>query len=70
MACRPLKSANIENFKTSVEVLRAIQVELSDLKSIAAETNFQDEIEAKQFSRNVLFLKMYFEHYQRILENE
>lgn len=70
MACRPLKSVNFNKFKTSLEILREIQAQIDELKEIAVHTNFDDEKESDQFSRNVLFLKSYFETYERLLENE
>ena len=70
MPCRPLKSVNFRKFKSSLEILREIQSEIDDLRNIATETNFNDDLEAKQFSRNVLYLKTYFEYYERLLENE
>ena len=70
MPCRPLKSVNFRKFKSSLEILREIQSQIDELKDIATETNFDNDEESRQFSRNVLYLKTYFEQYERLLENE
>jgi hypothetical protein len=70
MPCRPLKSIDFQKFQTPAQVLRELQDELEELREIAIETNFQNKEEANQFSRNVLYLKMYFEKYERLLRDE
>lgn len=68
--CRPLKSFNVNQLSTVTEVLRAIDQELTDLRSIAAETDFSDPTHAAQFSRNVLYLKTYYERAEALLREQ
>lgn len=67
MACRPLTSVHFGKFGAPAEVLRELQIQLKELMEIAAETDFGNEEESKQFSRNVIYIKGYYEVYEKLL---
>lgn len=67
---RALRSFNVAGLKTVPEVLRAIDRELADLSAIAAETDFGDARQAKQFARNVAYLKTYYERAEALTRRE
>ncbi len=68
--CRPLKSVDVRQFKTSFNVLQAIGDQLVELSQIAAETNFDDPAHADQFYRNIVFLKTYYERCETLTRHE
>lgn len=68
--CRPLKSVNVRQFTELKELLKAIDGELAEMQKIAADTDFGDPAHAAQFSRNVIYLKTYFEHCERLIRGE
>ena len=69
MGCRPLKSVYFGAFTKPADVLRALEVELKDLADICNETDFTDEAQVQIFERNILFIKGYYERYERLLRD-
>lgn len=65
--CRPLKSVYVRQFKTLKSALKATEAAMAELEAIAAETDFSNPAHAEQFSRNVTYLKTYFEHCERLI---
>lgn len=70
MACRPLKSVNFGAFEKPKDVLRALEIELEDLAKICQDTDFTDESQRSLFERNVIFIKGYYERYERLIRDE
>lgn len=68
MACRGLKSLNASRFTNPTELLRELQMQIDDLKNIAAETDFSNPRESHVFSENIQYIKRYFEAYNRLIE--
>ena len=69
MGCRPLKSVYFGAFTKPADVLRALEVELKDLADICNETDFTDDAQVQIFERNILFIKGYYERYERLLRD-
>lgn len=69
MACRPLKSVYFGGFTKPNDVLKALEVELRDLAQICLETDFTDESQKSLFERNVIFIKGYYERYERLIRD-
>ena len=69
MSCRPLKSIYFDGIETKGDLLIALDQELEDLADIANEVDFANDEDRLQFQRNVVFIKGYFERYERILNN-
>lgn len=69
MACRPLKSIEFSTFTEPKEVLKAIENELKELSDICADTDFSDDIQRSLFERNVIYIKGYYERYERLLRD-
>lgn len=67
--CRALKSVDVRSIKSVKELLKAIDAEYVELAAIAAEMDFSDSAHIEQFSRNVTYLKTYFEHCERIVND-
>lgn len=65
--CRALKSVDVSQFKTIDEALNALEIELLDLKDIATSTDFSVPAQADQFSRNVTFIKSYYDRAEHLL---
>lgn len=68
--CRALKSVDARQFKSVNEVLEALETELLDLKGIAKDTDFSVPAQADQFSRNVTFIKSYYDRAEHLLREE
>ena len=69
MGCRPLKSVNFAGFDKPADVLRALESELNDLAAICLDTDFMDASQSALFERNVLFIKGYYERYERLIRD-
>lgn len=69
MACRPLKSVYFGSFQKPAEVLKALEIELRELALIAADTDFKDAGQIEMFERNVVFIKGYYERYERLVRD-
>ena len=68
--CRPLQSVDVRKFKDVKETMKSIDAELGELAEIAAQTDFADAAHAAQFARNVVYLKTYFEHCERLIREQ
>jgi hypothetical protein len=64
---RPLKSVDVRRYGTVKEVLKAVDKELKELAAIAKDTDFNEPIHSAQFSRNVVYVKAYYEHCERLI---
>lgn len=69
MACRPLKSVNFKGFTKPAEILKSLEDELNSLADICLETDFSDARQLALFERNVLFIKGYYERYERLIRD-
>lgn len=69
MACRPLKSVHFGGFTKPAEVLKALEEELHELANICTDTDFSDDEQKALFERNVLFIKGYYERYERLIRD-
>lgn len=69
MPCRPVKSVDFRSFTTPSDVLKALESELRELAVICNETDFTDAGQSALFERNVLFIKGYYERYERLLRD-
>lgn len=69
MACRPLKSVYFGGFTKPSEVLKALEQELRELSKICLETDFTDNSQKELFERNVIFIKGYYERYERLIRD-
>jgi len=67
MACRPLKSVYFNSFTKPADVLKALEQELRELGQICLETDFTDASQKSLFERNVIFIKGYYERYERLI---
>jgi hypothetical protein len=67
MPCKPLESFNIFGLTEPNEVLKKLDTELLILSAIAADTDFSDAGQALQFKRNIIYVKQYFERYERLI---
>jgi hypothetical protein len=67
MSCKPLKSVNFRSFEVPADVLRALQSELLELMKNAETVDFNNEEDVDQFSRNILFIKGYYERYETLI---
>jgi len=65
-----LPSYDITGIKTSSEALALIDQNLVDLRVIAAKTDFTVKAEVDNFSRNIAFLKQYYEKAELLLIQE
>lgn len=69
MPCRPLKSVDFQSFKTPADTLKALESELLDLAEICKETDFTDPGQQQLFERNVIFIKGYYERFERLVRD-
>ena len=69
MGCRPLKSVHFAAFTKPADILRALETELNELAEICMETDFTDASQSALFERNVLFIKGYYERYERLIRD-
>lgn len=67
---RPLKSVNIQRFEDVKSILKAIDCELGILCEIAADTDFSNPEHTAQFSKNITYLKTYYEHCERLIRDK
>ena len=58
---RPLRNFDVNSVKTVADGLKLIDRELKDLRSIALDTDFDNQEHTNQFSRNSVHLKRYYE---------
>lgn len=65
-----LPSYDITGIKTSSEALALIDQNLADLRVIAANTDFSVKAQVENFSRNIAFLKQYYEKAESLLIQE
>lgn len=70
MPCRPLKSIDFNQFKTPSEVIKALDEQLDVLAKISSETDFSDSEQRLLYERNIIFIKGYFERYEKLLRVE
>lgn len=70
MACRPLKSIDFNQFKTPSEVIKALDEQLGELVAISSDTDFFDANQRALYERNIVFIKGYFERYEKLLRLE
>lgn len=70
MPCRPLKSIDFNQFKTPSEVIKALDEQLGELSLISADTDFSDSKQRALYERNIIFIKGYFERYEKLLRVE
>lgn len=69
MPCRPLKSVNFYGLSTPREVLKVLDDQLKELAVIAGDTDFSDPGQVEQFMRNIVFVKGYFERFERLVRD-
>lgn len=69
MACYPLKSVHFGGFTKPADVLKALEDQLRVLAEICLETDFTDAYQMALFERNVLFIKGYYERYERLIRD-
>lgn len=69
MPCRPLKSVYFAAYQKPAEVLRALESELHELAAICLETDFSDHNQRDLFERNIIFIKGYYERYERLIRD-
>lgn len=67
MTCRPLKSVDFNSFTTTTDVIRALDEQLLELENISNETDFTNSNERALYERNIVFIKGYFERYEKLL---
>ncbi len=70
MPCRPLKSIDFNQFKSPTEVIKALDEQLGELVLISADTDFTDIKQRALYERNIIFIKGYFERYEKLLRTE
>lgn len=70
MTCRPLKSVDFNQFNTPSDVIRALDEQLLDLENISNQTDFSKLNERVMYERNIIFIKGYFERYEKLLRNK
>ena len=69
MPCRPLKSVDFNSFTKPSDVLKTLECELRELASISLETDFTDAAQREMYQRNIVFIKGYYERYERLQRN-
>jgi hypothetical protein len=69
MSCRPLKSVHFAGFTKPTDVLKALEEQLHELSNICLDTDFTDASQTALFERNVLFVKGYYERYERLIRD-
>lgn len=67
MPCRPVKSVYFDGFQNIDQVIDSLDLALSDLASIASDTDFSDDEESKLFVSNVDYIKNYFVKCERLV---
>ncbi len=70
MACRGLKSLIPGRHTNPTELLKELQLQLDDLKTIALDTDFDDKDDVRIFSENIMYIKRYFETYSRLISKD
>lgn len=70
MPCKPLQSVNFYGLTTPREVLKKLDEQLLELATIAGETDFADAGQVEQFMRNIVFVKGYFERFERLVRDQ
>jgi len=67
---RPLRSVDISKYKDIKTLLKAIDSELSILCDIAVSTDFNNPEHTAQFSKNITYLKTYYEYCERLIRDK
>lgn len=57
------------SLETPADTLRVLEGELKELAKICLETDFTDAGQSALFERNVLFIKGYYERYERLIRD-
>ena len=69
MTCRALKSVNFNGFTKPADILKSLEAELLDLSDICRDVDFSNPSDVAQFERNVLFIKGYYERFERLIRD-
>lgn len=69
MGCRPLKSVYFGAYTKPADVLRDLEFALKELSDICDDTDFGDATQVQLFERNIIFIKGYYERYERLLRD-
>lgn len=69
MPCTPIKSVNFMAFNKPAEILKSLEAELANLANICLETDFTDAGQVALFERNIIFIKGYYERYERLIRD-
>jgi hypothetical protein len=68
--CRPLNSVNVRQFSDTKTLMKEMDKQLAELEAIALDTDFSNPAHAAQFSRNVIYLKAFYEHCERLTRGD
>lgn len=70
MASRGLRSLIPGRHTNPTELLKELQLQIDELRTIATETDFSDSNDIRIFSENISYIRRYFEAYNRLIEYE